>query len=457
MTACDAPIPRVRFTVTPAAPADVVTPSAALSAVRARSAAHADAVQPVVWWRTSTATMPGSEPSGLVGIGSVAEFTFTGARGLTAAGAWFDAVSARAISERAVSSVASAPHGLIGVFSAPFAPDSDGGVLRIPRTTLVWRAEGAWLIEAERVDGGEPAPDTGEQTSVDSDRPGPMAPFDRATWQTTVESAVQAIAADAQVADGLRKVVLARSEHADFDHPVDPIALVDALAASYPECWVYLCDGLVGASPELLVRRQGADLTSRALAGTAVPSDPAHTPAAGPDSLLSSPKDLHEHAFAAQSVVANLARWSGSPVEASDPFVLALPNVAHLATDIRARVPAAAQRPGALLEVAAALHPTAAVGGVPSERALELITALEGSRRGRYAGPIGWLDATGDGEAAIALRCAMLDGDLRGATLWAGCGIVTGSQAAAEWRETEAKMAPMRAALRANCPCVPPA
>ena len=232
--------------------------------------------------------------------------------------------------------------------------------------------------------------------------------------------------------------MLAREVFVDADVPFDRRALLRRLVAQQPGCFVYASDGLVGASPELLVRRRSTTVESRPMAGTAV--------AGGSDAplraLAASAKEGHEHRLVVDAIADALGALCHELEVAPAPDVAVFGPVAHLVTPIRGRlvtpVPSA-------LELARVLHPTPAVGGTPRAAALEAIAGLEGFERGRYAGPVGWVDARGDGEWAIALRGAELDGNR--ARLVAGAGIVAGSDPDAEWAETEAKLEPMLRAL----------
>jgi menaquinone-specific isochorismate synthase len=164
--------------------------------------------------------------------------------------------------------------------------------------------------------------------------------------------------------------------------------------------------------------------------------------------LLGSAKDRAEHALAVDSLVATLRPWCSSLDVPDGPQLLTLANVRHLATDLHGVQRRTGRRGAAgLLELVGAVHPTAAVGGTPTDAAVALIAEVEGMDRGRYAGPVGWLDARGDGEFGLALRCAELSADGSTARLFAGCGIVADSDPAAELAETQAKFAAVQAAL----------
>ena len=243
----------------------------------------------------------------------------------------------------------------------------------------------------------------------------------------------------------LDKVVLARDLLATTEFPIDERFLLRHLGRSYPTCWTFAVDGLVGASPEMLIRRTGRIIQSRVLAGTAWRARRGDREAAVAAGLMSSPKDLAEHRFAARSVADTLAPWCVELTVPEHPQPLELANLTHLSTDIRGTLD---DRDPSALEVAALLHPTAAVGGSPRPQALAMISELEPHSRERYAAPVGWMDARGDGEFAIALRCARITGNE--ARLIAGCGIVAGSDPETEAREAQIKMLPVRDALEAQ-------
>ena len=239
----------------------------------------------------------------------------------------------------------------------------------------------------------------------------------------------------------LEKVVLARDLVATASGAVDLRWPVQRLAESYPSCWTYAVDGLFGATPELLVRRERGLVTSRVLAGTIRRTgDDAHDLALA-GALARSSKDLEEHEYAVRSVASALARHCSSMNVPETPFVLHLPNVMHLASDVAG----VSSDDASALQLAAALHPSAAVGGTPTDLAVEVLTELESMDRGRYAGPVGWIDASGDGEWGLALRCGQLQGSQ--VRLFAGCGIVAGSDPEAELAEAQAKFIPVRDAL----------
>ena len=337
--------------------------------------------------------------------------------------------------------------GPVAFASFAFADGSPaGGVLVVPRTVLGHR-DGRWWLTSISADGalpgheGLPDPDPvrapGVVTYADGARSGPQ-------WVTAVSDAVARIAAG-----DVDKVVMARDLEARTSGPVDARWLLARLAERYPSCWTFAVDGLVGATPEMLVRRERGLVTSRVLAGTIQRTGDDDHDLALAASLARSSKDLEEHEYAVRSVAEALHPYCSGTNVPESPFVLHLPNVMHLATDVTGVLAdRAGAEPPSVLDLAAALHPTAAVCGTPTGPAAALISELEGMDRDRYAGPVGWLDARGDGEFGIALRCARIDrGDPSRLRLFAGCGIVAGSDPESELAESDAKLVPMRDAL----------
>jgi salicylate biosynthesis isochorismate synthase/menaquinone-specific isochorismate synthase len=236
----------------------------------------------------------------------------------------------------------------------------------------------------------------------------------------------------------MSKVVLAREVLVSAGAAHDPAAVFGAMREQFPSCFCFCCGtpeaAFAGASPELLMRRSGASVSTVALAGsTRRSSDPAVDDHLG-EQLLRSGKDRREHAIVAERiarVLHPLAVW----VEAgAEPEVVKVANIQHLATPVVAQL----AEPRSAVELAGLLHPTPAVGGEPREAAIAAIAELERMDRGWYAGPVGWMDATEDGEFCVALRSAVLRD--REARLYAGVGIVAGSDPAAELAETEVKL-----------------
>lgn len=376
---------------------------------------------------------------GLVGWGEAARFIANGRERFSRAQRWWsDVVRAADVDD----SVHVPGSGAVAFASFAFEPGRS--VLVVPRF-IVGRSGGrAWLTTIAR--GEEPMPSLIEALSAPRE---PHVPSngvvfsegtrDNKSWQRAVAEAVERINRGE-----LDKVVLARDIVATCTNPIDPRHLMTRLAERYPECWTFLVDGLVGATPELLVRRRGDVVTSRVLAGTIRRGASAASDQDLGDALLASDKDQQEHEYAVTSVAQALSAHCTDLDVPDAPRLLRLANVQHLATDVTGRI--ADEVP--VLALAASLHPTAAVCGTPTERAAVLIRALEGMDRSRYAGPVGWIDGRGDGELGIALRCGKVDqDDQRRIRLFAGCGIVAGSDPVSELEETNAKLEPMRWAL----------
>jgi menaquinone-specific isochorismate synthase len=260
-------------------------------------------------------------------------------------------------------------------------------------------------------------------------------------WQDRVARAVEKIKGD-----HLEKVVLARFATATTESPIDVRNLLQQLASEYPSTWVYSNTGLVGATPELLVRLSKSLVTSRILAGTIRKTGDDERDLALAGSLARSSKDLEEHEYAVRSVADALAPLCSSTNVPESPFVLHLSNVMHLATDVTG-VLSDNSTPADIFDLVSRLHPSAAVCGTPTEVAQRTIDEIEGISRGRYAGPIGWIDANGDGELGIALRCGQISNDAKSIRIYAGCGIVAGSDPEEEYLENLAKLLPLTQAL----------
>jgi len=372
------------------------------------------------------------ESDGLVGWGEVARFTAVGPDRFAEADRWWRTFASRLDVDDQVGTPGTGP---VAFASFTFADSSPGSVLVVPRV-LVGRRDGrAWVTEFAHSDG------TSAMRSVTPVRPSGTLryadghlPADR--YRHAVAEAVRRMRAGE-----LDKAALAHDLLAVAEDPLDARFLLAGLARSYPTCWSYAVDGLVGATPELLLRRTAGTVSSRVLAGTIWPGE-------GPDSdmaerLLGSVKDRREHELAVDSLADALRPLCAELEVPTTPSVIALHNVSHLASDVYGKLPS--ENPASLLRLAEAVHPTAAVGGTPRKAAVDLIAELEGMDRGRYAGPVGWVDGDGDGELGIALRCAQLDGPV--ARLFAGCGVVADSDPDVEVREAAAKMVAVRDAL----------
>jgi isochorismate synthase len=265
------------------------------------------------------------------------------------------------------------------------------------------------------------------------------------TWQALVESVARGIR-DGSL--GIEKVVLAREAHVYGQAQFEPDACLRRLAAEYPTCTVFAVAQnndacFLGATPERLAQARQGNISTMALAGSiARGATPAEDEKLG-QRLLASAKERAEHAVVVRAVREALSSpgLCTSLVVDTQPRLARLPNVQHLLTPIHAQL----APDKTLLDLLARLHPSPAVGGFPTPRALAIIREREGIDRGWYGGPFGWLNASGDGEFVVSIRAGLLRG--RAAWLYAGCGIVADSDPAAEYAESELKLRPMRSAL----------
>ena len=249
--------------------------------------------------------------------------------------------------------------------------------------------------------------------------------------------------AKSRIAAGeLDKAVLARELVLRTDNPIDPAQVMERLNRSFRNAILFSVDGFIGASPELLVSRIGDIVRAHPLAGTAPrSSDPAEDQRSSAR-LLSSDKDRWEHRITIDWLLDTLLPFCSFVDAEPEPTIVTLANVHHLGTRVEGRLSSPA---ASALELVGALHPTPAVGGQPQDRALALIAAMERMERGRYAGPVGWMDAQGNGEFAVGIRSAQIEGTE--ARLWAGVGVVNDSDPAAELSETRSKFQAMLSAL----------
>ncbi|WP_129626725.1 isochorismate synthase [Candidatus Oscillochloris fontis] len=260
------------------------------------------------------------------------------------------------------------------------------------------------------------------------------------TWRTIVAEAV----ADLRAAK-MEKVVLAREVRLQSEQDFDIPAALERLRNEYPDTFVFAVAhggrAFLGASPERLVSLRGGVVAASGLAGSmargATPEDDDRLGAA----LLNSEKDRREHALVVTMIRSALGNVCSHVEAPSEPVLMKVRNIQHLFTPVTGRIAGGRS----VLDLVAALHPTPAVGGKPNDVALEWIRANERLDRGWYAGPVGWLDARGEGEFAVALRSALVS--KREAALFAGCGIVSGSDPAREEQESQLKLRPMLSAL----------
>jgi len=379
---------------------------------------------PVAWVRTG---------EGLVGWGVHATTTVSGPHRFTdARNWWLQQLESFAVTN----SVHGSGTGPILFASFSFSAD-DESVLVIPQVIVGKKSDKSWITWI----GSSPQPDlsltaptlTSNSIIWDNNEGADTA------WKAGVSTAICRIQNGA-----LDKVVLARDFTGHSQSDIEPRTILKKLATEYPSTWSFAVAGLVGATPELLLRLTRKMVTSRVLAGTIRKTGDDERDLALAASLARSSKDLEEHEYAVRSVADALEPFCTSTNVPESPYVLHLANVMHLATDVT----------GALAEKLAhvdaftileQLHPSAAVCGTPYKQASELIDEIEVMSRGRYAGPVGWVDAAGDGELGIALRCGQIEG--KSIRIFAGCGVVSGSDPEKELAESEAKFVPMRSAL----------
>jgi menaquinone-specific isochorismate synthase len=346
--------------------------------------------------------------------------------------------------------------GPVAFGSFTFDPTSEGSVLVVPAVVLGRRGGRSWMTTITAGPAGLGAAGDADGRVLAPGRSpaagGRIRWHDGSLTAPQWERAVSAAVARIRAGD-LSKVVLARDLYATAPDHIDIRVLLARLTARYPDCWTFSCAGLVGATPDLYIRREGAEIISLVLAGTFPRGGTAAEDEALGRELLASAKNVEEHRYAVADVRAALAPMCDRLDVDDRPWLLRLANLQHLATTVTGRLAQAGQHGAGsalgehstALAITAALHPTASVCGSPAGAAMELIRELEGMDRGRYAGPVGWVDARGNGEWGIALRCAELDGPR--ARLFAGCGIVADSDPPTELAEAQVKFRPMQDAL----------
>ena len=372
---------------------------------------------------------------GLIGFGEYKKFEVKGENRFKEAKTWWE----ERVSEFKIqNNVHGSGTGPILFTSFSFDPDQIS-VLIIPKIVIGRKNGKSWITwigdnkqpDLEKINS---APISGEITWQEGS-------ISEQAWQSQVSSAINAIKSNK-----LEKVVLARDITAISKTEISTRSLLQRLEIEYPSTWIFLVDGLIGATPELLVRLSKSLVTSRVLAGTIQKTGNEDRDLTLAASLAKSSKDLEEHEYAVRSVADALAPFCSSTNVPESPFVLHLSNVMHLATDVTGVLNDSAKQSDIFMLIAQ-LHPSAAVCGTPEAEAKKLISELEQMNRQRYAGPVGWIDANNDGEIAIALRCGQLNDDRKSMRIFAGCGIVAGSDPATEFAESQAKLMPMRTAL----------
>ncbi len=370
---------------------------------------------------------------GVAGLGEAVRLTFRGPdRIAQAAETWRRIAAAATVDDP----VRASGTGLLAFGAFTFDESSAfESVLIVPRT-IVGRRDGVtWITDVVVAGEDSPAP-APAPTAMGAEfrlslQPGEVGPE---RFREIV-----AVAIDRIRAGELRKVVLARDLVGHLPEGGDLRRVLVDLALGYPDTWTFAIDGHIGSSPETLVRVSRGKTTARVLAGSIARGADAEADHAAALRLATSTKDLDEHRYAVQSVLDALAPHARSGLSASEiPFALKLPNLWHLATNIEGTL----SDGSSALDLAAALHPTAAVAGTPRDAALELIRELEPLDRGRYGGPVGWVDADGDGKWAVSLRSAEVtpSGDIRA---YAGGGILAASDPDVELAETKLKFRPI--------------
>ena len=379
--------------------------------------------QPFTWVRNG---------EGLVGWGIYASIKVKGAKRFEDARNWWH----QQLDSFEINNEVHGPGTGPVLFTSFSFDENEESELVIPKVVVGTRNQSTWITWI----GNESQPKLIERAVANPIPAIKWREADVSHWKEKVLTAVSEIQEDV-----LDKVVLAREIIADAESDVDPRSVLRNLAKEYPGTWVYSNNGLIGATPELLIRLSNSMVVSRVLAGTISKTGDDDKDLALAASLARSSKDLEEHEYAVRSVADALSPFCSSTNVPDSPFVLHLSNVMHLATDVTGAIKES-HKVVDVFSILAKLHPSAAVCGTPTSVAAELIKRIEGINRRRYAGPIGWVDSKGDGEQGIALRCGYING--KEVHAFAGCGIVAGSDAAKEVAESKAKFLPIINALR---------
>jgi isochorismate synthase len=336
-----------------------------------------------------------------------------------------------ALAAIAVDGVGPAP---VAFGALPFLPGA-GGELVVPAVVVRREADGTtWVTTIDGADADlAPAPPPAATGGSFLLRPG----FDPGAFQQAICQGRDLVRAGL-----LTKVVLARDVTVEAEHPIDVHAVLTRLRASFGSSHLFAVDGFIGASPELLVARHGDVVRAHPLAGTTPRTGDPTVDARLAAQLIASTKDQVEHRITIEMVRDTLLPWCSYVDWEAEPSVVTVANVQHLGTSVEGRL---SSPPPSVLELVAALQPTPALGGHPRADALALIAQLEPFDRGPYGGPVGWVDARGDGEWAVGIRCAQVRGHT--ARLLAGVGVVAGSDPDAELAETQAKFQAMLSAI----------
>jgi menaquinone-specific isochorismate synthase len=375
---------------------------------------------------------------GLVGWGEAARLDPAGPERFTEADDWWEYQRERMAVDDEVRLPGTGP---VAFASLAFDDRPGRSVLVVPEVVIGQRNGIRWITTIGDTELSAP-------TSTPVRRPGRVRYSDGWLSATGYREAVAEAVRHMRETAGLHKIVLAHDLLASTPEPLDIRFLLHNLAARYRNCQTFAVDGLVGATPELLLERNGNRVRSRVLAGTAWPHEGLDGDQLAAE-LIASAKNRHEHGYAVDSLAEKLRPFCEQLTVPDTPKVLRLRNVMHLESDVTGSLHES-NGDSRLLRMAEAVHPTAAVGGTPTADAVRMIAALEGMDRERYAGPVGWIDASGNGELGIALRCAQVmpeDGNGGQVRLFAGGGIVPESDPDLEVAEAEAKFLAVREAL----------
>ncbi len=332
--------------------------------------------------------------------------------------------------------------GPLALGALPFDP-AEPGYLVVPAVVFGRDGDASWITTVKPVASADPAADRAADPAADP--PAGSSPerftltptLSHAEWQGIVSAALDEIDCGS-----FEKVVLARRIDIEADRDFVVTEVLERLRTLYPSCMLFKMEGFIGASPELLVRRHGLEVDSYPLAGTVARSGDGRDDERLVASMMGSAKTRREHRVVVDAIAGALRPLCKTLDVPETPSVMSMRNVSHLASHIRGRLTAGAP---SVLGLAARIHPTPAVGGYPTEPALRFLQKVEGFDRGRYAGPVGWIDSRGDGCFALGIRSAQVAG--RRASIFAGNGIVAGSDPAGELTETQLKLQALLSAL----------
>jgi isochorismate synthase len=324
--------------------------------------------------------------------------------------------------------------GPIAIGTVPFLPGSPGEMI-IPAVVVGADALGrSWITRIN------------DHDLELSESPPPLVGGFQITQESPVDRYLRAVttARDAVRDQWLTKAVIARAIRVHSDHPMDIAAILHRLRTSFGSSYRFSVDGLVGASPELLVEIDSETVRSHPLAGTTTRTGDPATDERLAAELIASVKNQVEHRIVIDVVHDTLLPYVSYLDWEPEPSIVPVANVQHLGSAVEGRL---SQPQPSVITLVRALSPTPALGGHPRDVAIDLISEVEGFERGRYGGAVGWVNATGHGIWAVTIRCAEFSDDRRSARLVAGGGIVAESDPMAELAETQAKFQAMLSAL----------